>query len=103
VFAEHARVELGGHFVVLFVRRRGFDGDRALRKSGYEVHEPLLLALGVTLIFFAKARRQQRTDALADQEVGHEIALEKVRGEGGHRASWVWAGVRWRNTGSRMK
>ena len=96
--AERAGVEPGGHFVVLFVGRRGFDGHRALLECADEIHEALLLALGIGLVLFAQARGQQRTDAAADQKVRDEVALEQAHGKGSHRLV-ACAGVRGRGHG----
>jgi hypothetical protein len=87
---------------VLFVGRRGFDGHRALLEFADEIHEALLLALGIGLVLFAQARGQQRTDAAADQKVRDEVALEQAHGKGSHRLV-ACAGVRGRNTGSRIR
>ena len=88
MLAEHARVELGRHFVVLFVGRGGLDRDRTPRQSADEIGEALALGFRIAGVLFAQPRGEERADAVTDDEVGNQIALEQTHGERGHRISW---------------
>lgn len=79
--AEHVLEEIAGQLIVLLIRLCSVEGNGARLESRDQLHQMLLLRLWIAFVFLPEALRQHPSDAEAYDNIGEQVADQKLHGQ----------------------